>query len=96
MNHTMWDACCQAGDYTVTKVPGGYMLGRTLPQQGRGPWWKMITLECDIRTAIARARELASLAGVHAWIQTAVDECEPIESGLDEAVTDRVPDQISG
>lgn len=59
---------CLPGDYTLTKIPGGFLIGRTVEQQGPGPWWKHIAIIHDRETAIAHITTMARAAGVSAWL----------------------------
>lgn len=57
------------GDFTVTPIPDGYMVGRIVERSGaNGPWWEYIKAEPDFERAAAFARELADRAAVRAWI----------------------------
>ena len=57
------------GDFTVTPIPNGYMVGRLVERAGTsGPWWEYIKAEDDFEKAIGFARELAERAAVRAWI----------------------------
>ena len=59
----------RAGDFTVTPIPLGYMVGRLIDRAGTiGPWWEYIKAESDFEKAVGFARELAERAAVRAWI----------------------------
>jgi hypothetical protein len=63
------------GDFTVTPIPHGYMVGRLIERAGTvGPWWEYIKAEIDIEKAIGFARELAERAAVRAWIYESPQE----------------------
>lgn len=60
---------CQPGDYTVTPVPNGYMIGRLIDRPAvPGSSWEYVRAEADLQTALTLARTLAERAGVRAWI----------------------------
>jgi len=71
---------CQPGDFIVTKVPRGFLIGQTVEPVGLGPWWKFIALVRKRDDAIRRVHVLAQHAGVHAWFHaTAEDEYVSID-----------------
>ena len=72
------ERCCQPGDITVTKIHSGYLLGRVLAPEGPGPWWSYLSITTTREAAIRRARELATAAGVKAWLHTSGDGYEPL------------------
>ena len=59
----------RAGDFTVTPIPDGYMVGRLIEKGSTtGPWWEYIKAETTFDRAVDFARELAERAAVRAWI----------------------------
>ena len=59
-----------SGDITVRAVRRGYLIGRTLPPIGPGPWWEYITLVGNVEDAVAEAKRLAEQDGVSVWFLT--------------------------
>jgi hypothetical protein len=70
--------CCQSGDYTVTPVHRGFLVGRVLPDQGLGPWWMYVGIYSSMSDAIAHAIARANEAKTGAWYQLGPDEYQPI------------------
>ena len=62
------DDCCPAGDITVTPVPSGFMVGRSMPRIGLGPWWQYIRVMHDYQAAVAFALEVAAEDRAQAWL----------------------------
>jgi len=62
------DECCLPGDYTITALPTGFLIGRALQPIGPGPWWEFVRLLPDARTALQEIRQLARATGSHAWL----------------------------
>jgi hypothetical protein len=62
------DDCCPAGDITVTPVPSGFMIGRSMPQNGPGPWWQYIRVMSDYDAAVTFARDIAREDRAQAWL----------------------------
>lgn len=57
------------GDFTVTPIPNGYMVGRVIERPaGPGPWWEYIKAEADFERAVGFAKELADRSGTRAWV----------------------------
>ena len=65
---TFGDDCCQPGDFTVTKVPSGYLIGHAVQQLGPGPWWEYIAVVEKRRDAFDQAVRLAHEVGTRAWL----------------------------
>jgi hypothetical protein len=61
------EECCLPGDFTVTPIPDGYLIGESMPQLGPGPWWSYVAIMKDLRDAIDQARTLARRADSRAW-----------------------------
>ena len=59
--------CGRPGDFTVTPIHGGFMVGETLPHLGSGPWWAYVLTIATLEGAVAYARVLARQAGSRAW-----------------------------
>jgi len=70
--------CCGPGDITVTPIYSGFMIGRTLPHQGPGPWWAYLTIVTDRDEAIQHARWLAEVGQSRAWFHEGGDNYEAI------------------
>jgi hypothetical protein len=71
--------CCQPGDIIVTPIPGGFMLGRMLPELlSSGLWWEYIRVITEESTALQEARRLAAMTKAHAWLSRGADEYTPI------------------
>ena len=68
--------CCLPGDITVTKIPTGYLLGRTTRpvDGGRGPWWEYVATVTEHADAIHQAQTIARMEGVCAWLHKRDDE----------------------
>ena len=66
------------GDIIVMAIPGGFMLGRVLPDLGPGPWWEYIKVASDQDAAMKEARSMADQANVHAWVNRHGHEYAPI------------------
>ena len=77
------DGYCLPGDFTVTRMPFGYVIGRALPRHGLGPWWTYITIVTSELRAVELAREMASSAGARAWLHLGGEEYAPIVDSFD-------------
>ena len=72
--------CCLPGDITVTKVPSGYLIGRSLPELGPGPWWEYVAIVSTFTEAATRAHALAKESQTKAWLHQTGDDYEPLPS----------------
>ena len=70
------EGCCLPGDFTVTKIPSGYLIGRALPQLGLGPWWEYVAITRDYESAVQQALRLAREDDVRAWLHRTGDDYE--------------------
>ena len=70
------DLCCLPGDFTVTQIPGGYLIGQALDHVGPGPWWELIATVPTYHEARIHATRLADELGRSAWLHTYGDEYE--------------------
>jgi hypothetical protein len=61
------EGCCQPGDFTVTPIPDGYLIGESMPKLGPGPWWSYVAIVRGLDEAIDQARTLAQRSGSKAW-----------------------------
>jgi len=61
------EECCLPGDFTVTPIHGGYLIGEAMPQLGPGPWWTYVAIMEGLPEAINQARTLARRADSRAW-----------------------------
>lgn len=68
--------CCLPGDFTVTKIHGGYLIGRALEQIGPGPWWEYVATVRTYQDAYEHATRLAAEAGRNAWWHKHGDDYE--------------------
>ena len=59
---------CLPGDYTLTEIPDGFLIGRTVEQQGPGPWCEHIAIIHDRQAAVDHVTTMARAAGVSAWL----------------------------
>ena len=80
---------CRPGDITLTRVPGGYLLGRVLPQRGDGPWWVQVLTVATFSEAAWQARTLARRAGGSVWVHQGGDYYDPLPDGPAEAARAR-------
>ena len=78
-NGTPQPNCCEPGDFTVTKIPSGYLIGRAMAQLGPGPWWEYVAIVTQRRQALDHARQLAYREGTRAWLHKAGDDYEPLD-----------------
>ena len=70
---------CKPGDYTVTKIYSGYLVGRvTQAGEGPGPWWHYIATVPTFQHASDLAHTLADSAGVRAWLHQRSDIYDPL------------------
>jgi len=69
---------CRPGDITLTRVPGGYLIGRVLPPGGEGPWWVHVLTVGSFNEAAWQARALARRAGVRVWVHQGGDYYDPL------------------
>ena len=60
----------------MTKIPGGYLIGRALDHEGPGPWWEYIAIVKTYPDAYQHASRLASEAGRSAWFHKHGDDYE--------------------
>ena len=79
LNGTPQPNCCESGDFTVTKIPTGYLIGRAMPQLGPGPWWEYVAIVAQRRQAVDHARQLAHRDGTRAWLHTSDDDYESLD-----------------
>ena len=59
---------CLPGDYTLTEIPDGFLIGRTVEQKGPDPWWEYIAIIPDRHAAVEHVTTMARAAGVSAWL----------------------------
>lgn len=69
---------CRPGDFTVTELPNGYLVGRALEQVGIGPWWTYVLITETFDEAVRHACALAKGAGVRAWLHKGGEEYDPL------------------
>jgi len=62
------DECCLPGDYTITALPTGFLIGRALQPIGPGPWWEFVSVMPSQIRALHEVRRLAREAGSRAWL----------------------------
>lgn len=72
------ESCCRPGDFTITPVPSGFMVGRSLPATGPGPWWQYIKVVNDLEEARRFAVELAAQDGSRAWFHLHGDQYDEV------------------
>ena len=72
------DLYCLPGDFTVTKIPSGYLIGRALEHDGPGPWWEYIAIVKTYHDAYSHATRLAEESGRNAWFHKHGDDYEPL------------------
>jgi hypothetical protein len=70
------DLCCLPGDFTVTKIPTGFVIGRALDHLGPGPWWEYIAIVATFHEAYTHATRLAEEADRSAWLHKHGDDYE--------------------
>ena len=66
--------CCDALDYTISRIPTGYLLGQVQPRLGPGPWWTYIAIFKTYDEAMASALALAERHGRLAWLHKGGDD----------------------
>jgi hypothetical protein len=70
---------CEPGDYTVTKIYSGYLVGMALePGNGPGPWWHYVATLTTFEHASDLAHALADAGGVRAWLHIRGDQYQPL------------------
>jgi hypothetical protein len=69
----------QPGDFTITPVLDGFMIGRMIPQLGIGPWWTFIKIVSDKADALRHASTLALAEHTRAWLQEAPGRFQLVE-----------------
>jgi hypothetical protein len=57
------------GDFTVTPVIDGFVVGKVLPRSAIGPWWTLVETVTDETDAIREAVTRALTAGSRVWFQ---------------------------
>jgi hypothetical protein len=62
------DACCLPGDFTITPLPTGFLIGRALQPIGPGPWWEFVRIVPIASVALHEVRQLARETGSRAWL----------------------------
>jgi hypothetical protein len=70
------------GDFTVTKIPTGYLIGRAMEQLGPGPWWEYVAIVRTFEQGRHQAQRLAAHEGTRAWLHNHVDDYTPLESPI--------------
>jgi hypothetical protein len=58
---------CLPGDFTVTPIPDGYLIGESMPKLGPGPWWSYVAIVRSLEEALGQATTLARRSGSRAW-----------------------------
>ena len=69
----------QPGDFTVTPVLDGFMLGRMLPRSPTDPWWTLISIVPDETDAVREAVTLALAENNRVWFQEGPGRFRPVE-----------------
>ena len=70
--------CCDAFDYTVSRMPTGYLLGQVQARLGPGPWWTYIAIFPTYDEAMTCAIDLANRHGRLAWLHKGGDDYVPL------------------
>ncbi len=69
---------CRPGDFTVTELPKGYLVGRAVEREGLGPWWTFVLITETFDEAVRQAGALAASAGVRAWLHKGGEDYEAL------------------
>jgi len=77
------------GDFTVTPVVSGYMIGQVIPRRGLGPWWTFIKIVSTEDDAIRHALRLASTEDTHVWLQDGPRRFRSVESTIQPGTSSR-------
>ena len=75
--------CCVPGDFTVTPVHTGYLIGQVTPQLSPGPWWSYVATVREFEAAVNQARALARHEDSRAWFFDGGDSYRPIPTEID-------------
>jgi hypothetical protein len=70
------------GDFTVTPVIKGYMIGKVIPRRGLGPWWTFIKIVSAEDDAIRHAVTLALTEDSRVWLQDGPRRFRSVENAI--------------
>jgi hypothetical protein len=73
------------GDFFVTPIPDGFMVGRILRPAGPARWWEPIRIDSSFELAVALARQAARAMRTRVWFYENAAACHPIEDDEDAA-----------
>lgn len=73
---------CLPGDFTVTRIPAGFVIGRVLAPVGEPPWWELVQTAPDVECACKSALELANAARTRAWMHVRDRQYDPIQNDV--------------
>ena len=68
----------QPGDFTVTPVLDGFMIGRMLSRTPTDPWWTLISIVRDETDALREAVTLALAENSRVWFQEGPGRFRPV------------------
>ena len=68
----------QPGDFTVTPVLDGFMIGRTLRRTPTEPWWTLVSIIADETDAVREAVTLALAENSRVWFQEGPGRFRPV------------------
>lgn len=81
----------QPGDFTVTPVLDGFMIGRMLPRTPTDPWWALISMVPDETDAVREAVTLALAENNRVWFQEGPGRFMPVEMNTGRPVAFQSP-----
>mgnify|MGYP003576218284 CR=1 FL=1 len=79
----------QPGDFTVTPVLDGFMVGKVLPPRDSGPWWTIVRVVPTQPHAVRLAVTLALALNTRVWFNEAPGRYRAIEIDRETGVHSR-------
>ena len=73
----------QPGDFTVTPVLDGFMVGKVLPPRDSGPWWTIVRIVPTQQHAVRLAVTLALALNTKVWFNECPGKFRAIEVDRD-------------
>lgn len=81
-------SCCSPGEFTITKIPTGYLIGRATPRLESGPSWHYIAITESLEEATSAVLQMAKSAGSRAWMHRGGDDYDLLSDAEDTSAPD--------
>ena len=91
----MADVPCQSGDFVISSLHGGFLIGRMLPERGPGPWWEYVAKAGNLADAIALAQYRAVIEGTTVWLDVGRGEYKEVPRLSELALTSELTTQVT-